>query len=181
MNRQIILTTLILSIIFINIIQADELISDSGVKYDSEILEVLESSQWAPVIVKVKDVTNISVSFKDSIEIQESKDEERKRILGNITDSVLNTLLEDEFQLDGKFISGYGFSGKITKEGFDKLLVDQMVGKIFFDGELYIVTIAKIKNIFIQVIKIIFVVLLIIIIYKLIKNKIHKKNKKIRH
>ena len=153
---------LIILILQIEVIIADkEEINPKNIKYDSKILDyfnnqnlvkqiisknendfhslnIVNNKTWINVIVKVKDVTNISVSFKDSIEIQESKDEERKRILGNITDSVLNTLLEDEFQLDGKFISGYGFSGKITKEGFDKLLDNSRIDKVFFSGTSYI-------------------------------------------
>ena len=178
MNKNLFFASFVLGLFLINFIHASEIISDSEVKYDSEVFEILKSSKWAPIIVEVKDITNVSVSYKDSVEVQEAKDKERKIILENITDSILSTLSKDEFILKRKSLLGDGFSGNITKEGFEKLLTNPNVKKVYFSGTSYMVTTARIKNIFADIIKIIFVMSIILIIYRLIKNKIHKKNKK---
>jgi len=49
----------------------------------------------------------------------------------------LASLSEEEFQLDDKLTSGRGFYGNITKEGFDKLLQDNRVRKIYAKGKLH--------------------------------------------
>lgn len=111
-------------------------VSEVGVEYDSELMGQFLVNKWVHVIVKIHDATNITVLKKDLIEVQESKDDERKAVLDNISDSVLLALSENEFQLEGKFPIGNGFYGNITKEGFDKLLKDKRVRKIYSEKEL---------------------------------------------
>ncbi len=111
-----------------NLVSAET--SDTGVEYDNKINALFLVMDEVPVIVKVKDTTNIIISKSDTIEVQEVKDRERKSILNMTSNSVLATLSEENFQLDGKLVSGRGFYGNITKEGFNKLLKDTRVKKI---------------------------------------------------
>src|SRR3989344_4799369 len=120
-------------IIFFHLVNAQT--SDSGVQYDNELNSQFSVNKWIPVTIKIKDITNITPLKSDSIEVQESKDFERKAILNNITDSILLTLSEDEFQLEGKFPLGNGFYGNITKQGFEKLLGDEKIKNIYANKE----------------------------------------------
>ncbi|MFH1376233.1 MAG: hypothetical protein ABIH25_01225 [Candidatus Woesearchaeota archaeon] len=108
---------------------ANVLVSDAGVEYDKEIQFFFK--EWVPVIVEVKDFSNITIDYKnDPAEIQEAKDNEKRDIYKETMNSVLSTLSDEEFQLKRESEWGTFFSGNITKKGFDKLLNDQRVKKI---------------------------------------------------
>ena len=117
----------LLGIVFINSVSAG--VSNEGVEYDSEIKILFLVIGKVPVIIDIKDVSNIIISKEDSPEEFEFKIEQRTKILSEISNSVLSTLSEKEFILDDKLISGRGFYGSITKEGFEKLL------KVVFESE----------------------------------------------
>ena len=94
----------------------------------------LLTNKWMPVVIKIKDTSNINIDYqKDSVELQLKKDAQKKEFLGKITQDILSTLSEDEFQLGDIFSYKNGFYGNITKEGFDKLLTDERVRKVYDD------------------------------------------------
>jgi len=134
-NKKVILFVelFILSMVFLNIVSAEGVgISDYNVSYDSELIGQFFLSDWVHVTVDVKDFSNIIIDYKeDSVEVQTIKDNQRWDTYRNTSDSVLSTLSENEFQLKQKSEFGSFFSGNITKEGFEKLLKDERVKKIY--------------------------------------------------
>jgi len=84
-------------------------------EYDTEILEEFNRTSEVAVIVKLY--------FKNMSKV----------------DDVLASLPEQEFKLDGKFQSGRGFYGNITKEGFDILINNSDVRSIYLSGFSYVV------------------------------------------
>ena len=165
----------LLGIVFINSVSAG--VSNEGVEYDSEIKILFLVIGKVPVIIDIKDVSNIIISKEDSPEEFEFKIEQRTKILSEISNSVLSTLSEKEFILDDKLISGRGFYGNITKEGFEKLLKDTRVKKIH-DNTItgHIESKAVLKNFGIYLIGIMLLIILIIILTKF-KKRGHGKKK----
>ena len=88
-------------------VNAEMLISDVGVKYNSEILEGFESSEVVHVLVDLKDMSNTSAPNV----------EERDAWFKPKIDEVLATLSTNEFNLVRK--SSTGFRGEITEKGFN--------------------------------------------------------------
>ena len=146
-------------------------ISEYGVEYDSILKLQFLASKWVHVMVDVKDFSNITFSKEDLNEEFEEKINERKNILSNLSDSVLLTLSNDEFKLGGKLTSGRAFYGNITKEGFDKLLKDERVRKIYAKKEIWLNSMGDIENVMIYVAPIILIIVLIILLIKLKKRK----------
>ena len=131
-KRYFVLSLVILFLVNVGLVHAEVLVSDANVSYESEIVDGFEDSGLVSVIVEIKDITNITISRNDPVELQNMKDEERKKILSNITNSVLLTLSEDEFKIRNK--ESHFFSGNITEKGFDKLILDERIGNIYFNG-----------------------------------------------
>lgn len=174
MNKQtkLFFSILILSLFLISFVSAG--VSDAGVEYDGELIGQFLLSEWVPVTIDIKDTTNINIPRKDSSDF-ESKINQRKVIMINLTNSVLSTLSGEEFQLKRNSEFGGFFSGNITKEGFDKLLKDGRVKKIYAKKygyeNLYESILFVSKNIFIYFIPVILLILIIIILIKLKKKK----------
>lgn len=115
MNKKILISCILLSLIILilPIVKSDEpymevlLVNpDSGVQYQSKILEELNKSSEVAIIVKLH--------FKNMTKV----------------DEVIATLPETEFNLEGKFLLGNGFYGNITKRGFDILINNPDVAEI---------------------------------------------------
>ena len=160
----------------------EELVSDTGVIYDSEIWDSFRKYPLVDVIIKVKDFSNITISSKDSQEVQISKDKQRNEIFNNITDSVLLTLSKDEFIYKDRTISGRTSFGYITEKGFNKLLNNSNVKAIYIEKYIPLFGEDKLRlpyevnyKFFFIVISIILIVI-IFVIYFIIK-KIKKKKK----
>jgi hypothetical protein len=104
--------------------------SNYTAEYDAGILEAFKNDTWVPVLVRLVDNSNITITG--------TKDE--RRVLSKqvydwfqpVIDEVLGTLSGDEFRLIGK--RSDGFEGYVTKEGFDKLLVNAAVRKIIWSN-----------------------------------------------
>ena len=120
-----------------------EILTINGIKYDSKIdeyfndpvlveriiakqgldsyfLEIENNIIWVDVIIDIKDLSDITISSKDSMEIQIEKDKQRSEFFNNVTESILATFSEEEFRYKDKMdrtIFGY-----VTQEGFNKLL-----------------------------------------------------------
>jgi len=122
----------------LSFVSAEMLVSDTGVEYDSELIEQFLVSKWVHVTIDVKDFSNITISKEDSVAVQTTKDSQRWDIYRNTSQSVLSILSENEFQLKRKSEWGRSFSGNITKEGFEKLLKDDRVKKIYAEKEIHI-------------------------------------------
>ena len=156
-------------IIFFHLVNAQT--SDSGVQYDNELNSQFSVNKWIPVTIKIKDITNITPLKSDSIEVQESKDFERKAILNNITDSILLTLSEDEFQLEGKFPLGNGFYGNITKQGFEKLLGDERIKNIYANKEGWLNSKISLQEFLLGIIILMFMLMLTVLLIKSNKKR----------
>src|SRR3989344_2132234 len=155
-------------------------VSSKQVKYDTNVLtnfDIAENNKTLgkevliPITVKIKDITNITPLKSDSIEVQESKDFERKAILDNITDSILLTLSEDEFQLEGKFPLGNGFYGNITKQGFEKLLGDERIKNIYANKEGWINSKISLQEFLLGIIILMFMLMLTVLLIKSNKKR----------
>ena len=170
MKRKILFSLIIIFgfIGMLNFISAETL--DVETEYDSELISQFLVSEWVQVTIKIHDDVNITIPKKDAVNF-ESKINERTMILNNISESILLTLFESEFQLEGKLISGRGFYGNITKEGFDKLLKDERVKKIYAEKEIWLNSSTIVKKTIIYVTSALLIVVVIILIIKLNKKR----------
>jgi hypothetical protein len=122
----------LLLIIFFSTHVAGEIVNESNytAEYDSIILDAFNNHTWVPVLIRLVDNSNINVTG--------SKDErrvfsrQRDEWLKPVIEEVLATLSETEFNLSSRLFDG--FSGVITKEGFDKLLNNTAVRKIIWEN-----------------------------------------------
>lgn len=89
------------------------------VKYGPEIIEAFDSQEEVRVIVRMRENPNTTTTT-----------EERSAFLIRI-DLVLSELSDDEFKLVRKYWDG--FSGIITRKGFDKLINNTEINEIYFD------------------------------------------------
>ena len=121
--------------------------NDSGVQYQSKILEEFNKSSEVRIMVTVKDTTGIIVTKEHTKEQQNILDKLKKEFLVNKTDIILSTLTETEFKLKRKFLLG-GFSGNVTQEGFNKLINNPNIAKIHHNGvaDSGVIDIVKINN-----------------------------------
>jgi hypothetical protein len=159
--KTLLFVVLVLSII----IFSSSYVSAEEVKYDPEILEEFEKTEWVPIIIKLysEDMTKV--------------------------DKVLTTLTEKEFELEGKFPNGRGFHGSITKEGFDKLIKNPDVKMIYLERISHVTDGDDIEEIELGIIEeedktflwsliIPIIIIFIIILYLVISNKKEKPKKR---
>jgi hypothetical protein len=159
-----------------NDINPTEGISDRGIQYDKELIGQFLLNKWVHVTVDIKDTSNITIPNRNSPDF-ESRLQQRNKIMIEKTDAVLSTLSKDEFQLKMKSEFGGFFAGNITKEGFEKLLNDERVKKVYAKKEFQLLFGAIAKNLIIPLALIILLVVLIIILIKLKKRRWRIKKK----
>jgi len=111
-------------------VNAEMLVSDANVSYDSEILDRFQSSEWVDVLVDLKDYSNITVTGNK----EERKELSRQRDIWfkPKIDEAFAALSEDEFNLVRK--TSRGFRGEVTKKGLDKLINDTRISAVYFNG-----------------------------------------------
>ena len=135
MKKGILIILLIIVLFSLSFVNAVEPVNETNisVEYDLEILEAFDNQTKAGVKVELNDNSNITIT---------GTKEERKELLKQkdkwfepVTDEVLAELSEDEFILQRESLRG--FSGEITKEGFDKLINDTRVKAIYLDKVVY--------------------------------------------
>ena len=80
LDKKLLFFVFILCIFLIDNVNAEMLVSDEGVEYDSELIDQFLLNDWVPVMVKIKDTTNITIPKKDSSDF-ESKINERTVML----------------------------------------------------------------------------------------------------
>jgi len=176
MNKGVLIVISLFLILFVGVVSAavsDEddnkpEFSDSGVEYDSILKAQFLVSDWVHVTVDIKDFSNIIIPDRRSPDF-ESKLQERNKILIEETNAVLSTLSEEEFQLKTNSEFGGFFSGNITKGGFDKLLKDKRVKKIYADKDFKVSSIDSktiVKNLIFYLLSIILIIALVIFVVK---------------
>ena len=134
MDKKIILFSL-LALVFFGIVTFVN--AQTVVPYvEPEILGEFNKSSEVPIIVQVKDTSGITVTAKDSEEEQLNKDSMKRQILGDKVNLVLSTLPETEFRLNQIFPFRNGFYGRITKQGFDRLVNNSDIELISFDSSI---------------------------------------------
>jgi hypothetical protein len=144
----------------------------ANVSYDSELIGQFLLSDWVHVTVNVKDFSGITINYEnDSVEVQTIKDSQRWDVYRNTSEAILSALSNEEFRLERKSEWGNGFSGNITKKGFDKLLNDTRIRKIYADKKITNASVGTVvKNLAPYLIIIILIGVLTVIFIK-IKNK----------
>ncbi len=183
----------ILCIFLVNHVSAEILVSEAGVEYDSDItkvfddrefaeesiwhnqtnyqtLKIIDDEVWLKAIVRLKDNSGIEITgtTEEKIKLIKQKEEWFKPKI----EEVLATLSEDDIKVSSKHSDG--FSGLISKEGFDKLINNKAVRKIGWPKRGAVGLDFSLKN---WGWIIITVVLIIIVLLYLIINK-SKNNKK---
>lgn len=118
-------------IILISIVNAETLISDLGVEYDSKIVDAFEIQSELRVLVRLKDNSNIVFNNSISSEQRKILIEQRDAWFRPKIDEVLSDISEDNIWSVEKLRTGFG--ALITKEGFDKLVNDPKVSGIYLD------------------------------------------------
>ena len=86
----------------------------NGIEVEDDVIKALENEEWVPIIVELRDTAYI--------------------------DSLLSQFGDDEFVLKRKLINDEGFSGNITKKGFDKLVNNPHVKKVYLNRVAHILT-----------------------------------------
>jgi len=109
MKERILIGLFVVLMVFgmVNLTGAELLVSDAGVEYESDVLEVLNITKWASVTIKIQ--------LKDEIKREE----------------IISKLTKNEFELNQKFVSKDGFNGNITQEGFNRLVNNEDIRSIF--------------------------------------------------
>ena len=115
----------------INLVNAEMLVSDAGVEYDSAIADAFENQTSVKIIVELKDDSGIIVegTKQERMTLMNQKDEWFKPKI----EEVLSSLPEDSFDLLRK--SSNGFSGTIDEKGFEILVNNSLVSAIYMDVE----------------------------------------------
>jgi hypothetical protein len=171
-QKGLIVITILLLIFLFQFVSAG--ISNSGVEYDSELASQFFFHKWVHVTVDINDTSNIIIPDRNSPNF-ESKIKQKTETLMSISDSVLLTLSKEEFQFEEKLISGRGFSGNITKEGFNKLLNDERVRKIYAKKYFISHSSSFSENTFWYVLSVLLLIIFVVVIIKLKKRKWKRK------
>lgn len=100
---------LLIIISSLQVVSAELLVSDVGVEYESDILDVLDSSEWVGVIVNIP-FSNLS-----------------------LLNSILSNLTDSEFKLKKILLGDDAFAGNITREGFNKLINNSNIRTIYLN------------------------------------------------
>jgi|SRR3989344_1293759 len=153
-KKYFVLSLVILFLINVSLVHAEVLVSDANVSYESEIIEEFNNQSgdtfvWIVVYLKDPFTEEFTSIFSES---------EIKDILH-------------------RPISPNKFSAKVTKGGFDKLILDERVDRVFYNGKLYFVendgnnTLPGNRSLSIVGVAILTIlIVLIILIYYLIKR-----------
>ena len=103
-------------------------------KYDEEILKQFKTQTEARVIITLLDDSNITVQGGSEEERLERL-KEKNVWFSSKSDQILSNFVQDEFRPVGKLSTG--FSGFITRKGFDKLIKNPMVESIHISLPVY--------------------------------------------
>jgi len=105
----------------------------SRLDYDAEILQNFNNKSEVRVIIVLKDTSHIDVD--GTIENKIKKLKEKNVWFSSKSDQILSNFVQDEFRPVGKLSTG--FSGFITRKGFDKLIKNPMVESIHISLPVY--------------------------------------------
>jgi hypothetical protein len=124
------LMILLVSLVIVNFVGAEMLVSDVGVQYDSSIVDKFNNGSLAVLVgVDIKD--NSGIIVEGTKEQRDDLIEQKEDWKRNKTQEVFETLSGEEIVLRlGKIDIG-GFEGNITKTGFEKLVNNSDVREIY--------------------------------------------------
>ena len=99
--------------------------SSANVSYDSAILDAFNGSEWIRILAyyEAEDISNLS--FRDL--------EEREDYIRNKTKSTFSYIPETEMKIIQTSLEPGYFGAEITREGFDKLINDSKISKVYLD------------------------------------------------
>ena len=148
--KKIILTCLLLivSIFLVNYVSAEILVSETGVEYDSKILDQFQNQTFVPII----------------IELNEFSDEGARNLLSNFNEEEVEYIVIHNIT--------QRVSVDLTEETFFKLIQNDRINKIYYNAPIYFTS--KKQNIVNKIL--ILMILFIIILTLYLKNK--KRGKK---
>ena len=134
MNRRILFFCIILfitiysSLVFAQDISLNETNNETNtsVEYDPEIVDAFNNQTWLPVIVRLVDNSNITIT--GTKEERRNLSRQRDEWFEQVSNDFLASLPENDF--DGERMGSNGFVGFITKNGFYWLLNNSKVKKI---------------------------------------------------
>jgi|SRR3989344_4910658 len=142
---------LVLFFFVVNYVNAETLISDAGVEYDSKILDVLDNNAFVPII----------------IELNEFSDAEARNLLSIFDeDEIKNVAIRNLSQ---------GIGIDLTEEAFFKLIQDERVSKIYYDTPLYLSSKDYITIDFVKKVSIILTIIIIALIVSFLTKKKKRK------
>ena len=107
MGKRNLFSILFLAFLLISLVSAEMLVSDAGVKYDSDILEAFENNEWVDVIIDFKNISEKDVLISDS------------------SDSEIQDIYVWE--------SSPRIDASISEEGFNKFISDERIESIYYD------------------------------------------------
>lgn len=113
-----------------SLIYADENLvkNNRHVVGDIEIIsQAIEKDGSADVIVWLRDNQYTSPDYTEDFVKKRSE-------IAKVENEVLSVFLPEEFKLRFRYIVNNGFSGTVTKEGFEKLLMSPLVEEIYLNG-----------------------------------------------
>ena len=139
---------LIVSIFLVNYVSAEILVSETGVEYDSKILDQFQNQTFVPII----------------IELNEFSDEGARNLLSNFNEEEVEYIVIHNIT--------QRVSVDLTEETFFKLIQNDRINKIYYNAPIYFTS--KKQNIVNKIL--ILMILFIIILTLYLKNK--KRGKK---
>ena len=152
------LITLSLIILSINIASSEMWVSDAGVKYEQRILDEFNNSNNTMIINETANETWVSVIIylKDKSEIN--------NLISAFSDEEIRNILD-------RSISPNKISFEITRKGFDKLIEDGKVDKVYYNAPVYAFldenNFTNFKNLYVYIPLILLILIILgLIIYK---------------
>ncbi|NQV09364.1 S8 family serine peptidase, partial [Candidatus Woesearchaeota archaeon] len=94
-------------------------LEENNLKFDSKIINLLESDGKANVIVMLNDDSNIKITGSKKERLV--KLTQRSEVFLNSQESIFTNFVENEFKLKNQFLVINGFSGEIDYVGFNKM------------------------------------------------------------
>ncbi|MBI4009697.1 MAG: S8 family serine peptidase [Candidatus Aenigmarchaeota archaeon] len=129
-------------------VHANTLISSAGVDYDAEIEELLQSQQEVRVTIMLKVPDELDYSETMTKTEISGLFEQRRNSFEEIQSIFLSSLSERDFKLQHRYLTINGFTGNITKQGFEKIKGDSDVLSVHIpiQGTYLLTTSTKIIN-----------------------------------
>ena len=146
---------LILSSLLINFVSANMLVSDSGVRYESRILEEFDKLKMNETVNET--FIKVIIYLKNISEVND--------LISNFSERELRNIINR--QIPNK--SSERIGAEVTEEGFYKLIQDDRIDKIYYNFPVYPTEKSSFELRWLLLLLII--IILVIIFYIFLKNK----------